>query len=112
MNDYTYRHLLKATERMGSLAERYPDAEGILKRALNQAIREILLAQHSDWTFIMRRDTAVEYARRRFEEHIGRFTVLYHSILSGHIPEKWLSETEDRDRIFQDIDYRVYCSGK
>jgi 1,4-alpha-glucan branching enzyme len=112
VNDYTYRHLLKATERMGSLAERYPDAEGILKRALNQAIREILLAQHSDWTFIMRRDTAVEYARRRFEEHIGRFTVLYHSILSGHIPEKWLSETEDRDRIFQDIDYRVYCSGK
>ena len=27
-NDYVYRHLLKATERMHSLADRFPDARG------------------------------------------------------------------------------------
>jgi len=42
-NDHVYRHLLKATERMGELAEQYSDAEGILRRALNQAARRYCL---------------------------------------------------------------------
>jgi 1,4-alpha-glucan branching enzyme len=109
-NDYVHRHLLKATERMIYLAERFSNANGIIKRALNQAAREVLLSQHSDWMFIMKAGTATEYAKKRFEEHIGRFNRLYQSIISDNIPEKWLTELEDRDRIFQDIDYRVYNS--
>ena len=109
-NDYVYRHLLKATGRMIYLAERFPGAHGILRRALNQAAREILLSQHSDWTFIMKNGTATEYAKKRFEEHISRFTVLYKSIISESISEKWLTGIEDTDRIFRDIDYRIYSS--
>jgi 1,4-alpha-glucan branching enzyme len=107
-NDYLYRHLLKATERMIYLADKYQDAKGIFERALNQATREILLAQHSDWTFIMQNGSAVEYAKKRIEEHIGRFSFLYKAIVSGEVPERRLEEIEDKDRIFQDIDYRVY----
>jgi predicted glycosyl hydrolase (DUF1957 family) len=29
-------------------------------------------------------------------------------VLSGNVPEQWLKEIEDKDRIFRDIDYRVY----
>lgn len=107
-NDYLYRHLHKATERMGYLADLFPHTEGMLRRALNQAARELLLAQHSDWPFIMKSGNATAYARRRFEEHISRFNHLYRSIISGAIPERGLSEIENRDRIFQDIDYRVF----
>jgi 1,4-alpha-glucan branching enzyme len=107
-NDYLYRHLLKATERMIYLADKYQDAKGILERALNQAAREILLAQHSDWTFIMQKGSAMEYAKKRIEEHIERFSFLYKAIASGEVPERRLEEMEDNDRIFQDIDYRVY----
>jgi 1,4-alpha-glucan branching enzyme len=107
-NDYLCRHLLKATERMLYLADRLPNAGGLLRRALNQAAREILLSQHSDWAFIIRNNTALEYAKRRFEEHIGRFTFLYQSIISENIAAKRLREIEDKDRIFKDIDYRVY----
>jgi 1,4-alpha-glucan branching enzyme len=110
-NDYIYRHLLKATERMIDLADRFSHAEGILLRSLNQAAREILLSQHSDWTFMINNDSAAEYARKRFQTHISRFTYLYESILSGHVQERTLTEMEDRDRIFQNIDYRVYRSG-
>ena len=110
-NNYIYRHLHKTTERMIYLAERFHKAKVILQRALNQAVRELLLSQHSDWAFIMDSSTAAEYARRRFAEHIGRFNSLYHSIISGDISEKWLREIEDKDRIFQDIDYRVYRSN-
>jgi 1,4-alpha-glucan branching enzyme len=107
-NDFVYRHLLKATERMIYLAERFPNASGILLRALNQAAREILLSQHSDWTFIMNNGTATGYAKKRFEGHINIFNHLYQSIISENISEKWLTEIEDRDKIFQYIDYRVY----
>ncbi len=109
-NDYVYRHLLKAAERMLYLADRFPDAEGILLRTLNQAAREILLSQHSDWTFIMKNNTAAEYARKRIEAHVGRFSFLHHAIISGNIPGKRLTEMEDKDRIFEDIDYRVFSS--
>ena len=110
-NDYIYRHLLKATERMIDLADRFADAEGMLRRALNQAARELLLCQHSDWTFMMGNNTSADYARRRFTTHISRFTHLYEAILSGSVQERLLTELEDRDRIFQTIDYRVYRDG-
>jgi 1,4-alpha-glucan branching enzyme len=107
-NDYIYRHLHKAVERMINLAGKFNDARGILRRALNQALRELLLSQHSDWAFIMDSSTAAGYARKRFEEHILRFNNLYHAIISRNIPEKWLGEIEEKDSIFQDIDYRVF----
>jgi 1,4-alpha-glucan branching enzyme len=107
-NDYIYRHLLKAIERMISLADAFPDANGLQERALNQAAREILLSQHSDWTFIMNAGTAAGYAQKRIENHIHRFTRIYQDVLSGNVSEQWLQEIEDKDRIFRDIDYRVY----
>ena len=110
-NDFIYRHLLKATERMIYLAGKFSNAKGIRRRALNQAAREVLLSQHSDWAFIIKTGTATEYAKKRFEEHIGRFTHLYQSIISGNISEEWLNKIEYKDRIFQDIDYRVYCDN-
>jgi 1,4-alpha-glucan branching enzyme len=109
-NDYIYRHLLKITERMMNLADSFSHAKGIVKRALNQASREVLLLQQSDWTFIMRSGTATGYARKRFQEHIHIFNRLYDSILHKKIPEKWLHEIELRDNIFRDIDYRIYRS--
>jgi 1,4-alpha-glucan branching enzyme len=97
---------------MIELADRFPNAGGLLRRALNQAAREILLAQHSDWTFMMKNDLCTDYARNRFAAHIHRFTFLYESILTGDMQEKTLAEMEDRDRIFQDIDYRVYQKSR
>ena len=46
---------------MIELAKREP-ADELEWRALNQAARELLLAQASDWAFIMRTGTMVPYA--------------------------------------------------
>jgi len=46
-------------------------------KALNQAARELLLAQSSDWAFIMRTGTMVPYAVRRTRSHLMRFNKLY-----------------------------------
>ena len=107
-NDWIYAHLHMMADRMVILAGRFPDADGITKRALNQAARELLLAQGSDWAFIMKTGTMVEYAHKRTKDHIARFDRLYHDIVNAHVNDQWLKEVEHRDNIFPDIDYRIY----
>ena len=77
-------------------------------RALNQAARELLLAQSSDWLFIITNNTMVDYAHRRIKDHIGRFTRLYNELNSNKIDRKFLKEIEEKDCVFPDIDYRIY----
>lgn len=107
-NDWIYRHLHECEHRMVELVQAYPNAEGIQQRALNQAARELLLAQSSDWAFIMTTATAVPYAVRRTRDHVHRFHTLYEQLKSNGIDEVYLSELEGKDTIFQEIDYRVY----
>jgi 1,4-alpha-glucan branching enzyme len=109
-NAWIYRHLHAAAERMVELAHRYPSAEGPTARALNQAARELLLAQSSDWAFIMTTGTMVPYAERRTNEHIQRFTRIYEGLLDGGVDEPWLRDVESKDNIFPDLDYRIYAT--
>jgi len=109
-NDWIYRHLHKAAERMVELARKFPAADGLTRRWLNQAARELLLAQSSDWPFIMYTGTVVDYAKTRFIQHIGRFTFLYENLLRGEVQETELRELEEEDNLFPELDYTVYAS--
>ena len=108
-NDWIYPHLDMAAERMVELARRYQQPSAEEWRALNQAARELLLAQSSDWAFIMKTNTTVEYAKKRTRDHIARFDYLYRS-LTGQCPLEpgILREFEERDNVFPEVDYRVY----
>ena len=108
-NEWIYRHLHAAADRMCELARAFADPSGPERRALNQAARELLLAQSSDWAFIMKSQTATEYAVRRTADHIHRFLRLSSDLDRGTIDEPWLSDLERRDTIFPEIDYRVYA---
>ena len=107
-NDYAHRHLHKAGNRMVELATSYPNATGIQKAALNQAARELLLAQSSDWLFIITNGTMVDYAKKRINDHIGRFTKLYNQIKNNKIDKIFLKDIEKKDCVFPDIDYHIY----
>ena len=93
---------------MEEIASANQDAHGILLRALNQAARELLLAQSSDWAFIMTTGTMIEYAEKRTKEHIYNFTTLYNQIKNNYIEDSFLSELEYNNNIFPNIDYKVY----
>ncbi len=111
-NDWIYRHLHKAAERMVALARDHRGhqaVDALTRRALNQAARELLLAQSSDWAFIMKTGTMVDYAIRRTKEHILRFTRLHDMVRAGAIDAQWLAEAEERDNLFPEIDYGVYA---
>jgi len=111
-NDWIYRHLYRAMERMTELAERFPDDTGLKERALNQAAREILLAQSSDWPEFLYRQESTEYARNKAENALRNFTTIYESLGSNYISTEWLTNLERRHNIFPDINYRVFRRKK
>jgi 1,4-alpha-glucan branching enzyme len=106
--DWLYRHTHKAIERMIDLADRYPEEKGLKARALNQAAREVLLSQASDWPFIIHAGTTVSYAKRRVLEHLQNFTRIYDALCSGMVSTEWLTKLEKKNIVFPKIDYRFF----
>jgi 1,4-alpha-glucan branching enzyme len=109
-NDWIYPHLHTASERMVRLANVHGRAEGLLKRALDQAARELLLAQSSDWAFLMTVGTARSYSDRRTRAHVDRFLRLDSQIRENKVEEGFVATLENQDNIFPHLDYRVYQS--
>ena len=110
-NDWIYRHLHKISELMIEAARDYTDPTPLEKRLLNQMAREVLLAQSSDWAFIMKTGTFVEYAVNRTRDHVGRFLVMNGQLRSGSIDTQMLGEAEHRYNAFGNIDYKVYAGA-
>ncbi len=109
-NDWIYRHQHRAEARMIELARRYAATPTDLeRRALNQAARELLLLQSSDWAFILKTGTAMGYAIARVKAHIARFRRLDREITTGTIDETWLADLERRDNLFPEIDFHLYA---
>ena len=103
-NDWIYVHLHRAEERMRELVLRYGERRGTVRETLAQAGRELLLAQASDWAFIMSMGTTVPYAQKRTRDHIARFTRIYEGLLAGDIEPAWLLDMMNRDNIFPELD--------
>jgi 1,4-alpha-glucan branching enzyme len=109
-NDWLYRHLHRAAEKMIVLATNFPRTEDILKNALNQAARELLLAQSSDWPFIITSGTMDLYAQSRITSHLTRFFQLEKQIWENNIDLPWLQRLEATDNLFPHLDYRLFQS--
>lgn len=109
-NDWIRRHLAVAQERMTELAERWPPAHDLGLRATQQAARELLLAQSSDWPFILHNGTHAGYANRRLREHILRFNSLHRQITAGNVDEGWLAAVESVDNLFPRIEPTHWAS--
>jgi 1,4-alpha-glucan branching enzyme len=109
-NDWIYRHLHEMADRMVELARAHAGcSDPLRRRALNQAARELLLAQSSDWAFIMKTGTMVDYACERTKVHVLNFNTLYEQIRGDAIDEGWLHQIELRHNIFPEIDYGVFA---
>lgn len=107
-NDWMYPHITRAIERMIELAERFPNDGGLKERTLNQAAREVLLAQSADWASIQHGSLSSGFARSVVEECIQNFTTIYDSLGGNYISTEWLTNLERKHNIFPDINYRVF----
>jgi len=111
-NDWIYRHLQRGAERMEGLIAADSQATGLTLQALNQASRELLLAQSSDWAFMIASGTMREYATRRTKTHLKRLLQLGQQIDSGIIDKAALQNLEDQDNIFAGMSTAAAFAGE
>ncbi len=108
-NSWIYPHLHAAARRMIELARAHKhDATPQIDRIMKQLARELLLAQSSDWAFLMKTGTAREYATQRTQDHIRRFNQLRDQFVAGNVEENFLTECETRDNLFPRVNWRYY----
>lgn len=111
-NDSIYPSVLAVTDRMIEMSNRFrnQDLNQLTSRALNQAAREVLLAQSSDWPFLMYIGSHAQYAVARVDGHVANASKLLSEIMEKKIDEKNLLELEKRNNIFSRLDFRVFSS--
>jgi 1,4-alpha-glucan branching enzyme len=97
---------------MEALVARYPEASPEQRIVLNQAARELLLLESSDWPFLMTTGQAKEYATERFQGHVERFERLAALVEAG-VGSEAVAHAQalyEIDKVFPDIDYRWFAA--
>jgi 1,4-alpha-glucan branching enzyme len=111
-NDFIYPQVLAVTDRMIETANRFRnhDLNLLTSRALNQAAKETLLAQSSDWPFLMYIGSHAQYAAGRVKGHVSNASRLLAEALEKKIDEKALAGLEKNNNIFPKLDFRLFAS--
>jgi 1,4-alpha-glucan branching enzyme len=108
-NAWIYPQLRIAAQRMSERTRGHAqDCDALTERALKQLARELLLAQSSDWAFLVKTGTAREYATQRTIDHLVRFNRLHDQLAANTVDEAFLSECESRDNLFPNVNWRYY----
>jgi 1,4-alpha-glucan branching enzyme len=112
--DTTNQRLGWASERMRLLVTRLPDADALQERLLNQAGRELLLAQDGAWA--ARGASADGQAERSaIAQHLDRFDWLCERVMLPLLEVAEIAELEDleeRDGVFPLLNYRVFSEDQ
>ncbi len=105
-NDWIYPQLDAAGARLEALARRHPGARPLVRRALTQALRALLIAQASDWAFMMSRETTAAYGVERTTTMLARCHALCDQVERGTLLENEVESSEAHDPLFPFLDYR------
>jgi 1,4-alpha-glucan branching enzyme len=101
-----WRHVHHASRYVSWLIERYRTETGPRGRALDQAIRELLLLQSSDWGFIMTTRTVAPYAWARVRAHVHRLRHLGYLVQKPNLDPAdiaFLDDLASRDNFIEAI---------
>jgi 1,4-alpha-glucan branching enzyme len=108
-NAWIYPHLQVAAQRMSEAARSHAEnCSPLADRLLKQLARELLLAEASDWAFLMKTGTAQDYATKRTIDHLARFDRLHDWFVTGDIDEGFLHDCEWRDNLFPNLNWQYY----
>ena len=108
-NTWIYPPLHVAARKMSEVARAHQSDDAALSdRFLKQLARELLLAQASDWAFLMKTGTARDYAAKRTIDHVTRFDRLHRQFVGNDVDENFLRDCEWRDNLFPKVNWRYY----
>lgn len=77
------------------------------ERAIRLMTRELLLAQSSDWAFLLRNEPSREYAEKRVREHFALFDKVWGAVTLDE-PVAILEEVEEANPVFADLPWNLY----
>lgn len=111
-NDFIYPAVYAATDKMIETANRFrnQDLGSLNLRALNQAARETLLAQSSDWAFLLYIGSHSEYAKGRLKDHAANALRLLGEVIEKRVDEQALVELERKNNLFPRLDFKIFAS--
>lgn len=101
-----------AEAQLVQLASSYPSAEGEQERTLNQAARELMLAQTSDWPARLSAGATGEEGATRWRTYLARFAQLAASAQLARINDAerfTLEQLEEHDGPFTSLNYRIFA---
>ena len=78
------------------------------QRCIELMTKELLLAQSSDWPFLMKNEPSREYAERRTREHLERFDRVWSVSAKAEAGSDLLAEIEEADPVFSDLPWNLY----
>ena len=84
--------------RIGALA-----ADGRAGDAVSCALREIMLAQSSDWSFFIAWDSFREYGKARIEEHLSAARRIIERLEAGGTDDGFIAERNERYPLFRGL---------
>jgi 1,4-alpha-glucan branching enzyme len=112
-NAWTWEKLYAAERSLRAIVESEP--QGQAKSVTEQAARELLLAEASDWQFLISTFSAGDYAELRFQDHIERFerlALLVQSLRGGAtlspVEREYVDECRTKDAAFAEIDLSLW----
>jgi 1,4-alpha-glucan branching enzyme len=98
----------QAEARFAAVIAGMADPSTEAKQVLDQAARELLLLQSSDWPFLVTTGQAREYAVERFQRHVDSFLELVGGVEAGRPDGGLADRLWERDKVFPDIDFRWF----
>lgn len=110
--DEYWQQLHQAEAQMAELAAAYPSAEAEQERVLNQAARELMLAQTSDWPALLSAGLADDERAPRWRTYLARFGQLAEIARRerlNHGDHFLLEQLEELDGPFATLNYRMFA---
>lgn len=114
-NGWIYRHMHQAERELIEAIAAFYEQQGAYAddgqlgiRYLKQAARELMLAQSSDWAFILDGQTVVDYAVSRIHDHLVRLRNLLAMLRDQQLDEAFITRQETAYPIFPNLDVTYY----
>lgn len=114
-NYWTWQRLYKIERRLRQMARDYDG--GPATEVTRQAAREMLLAEASDWQFLISTKAARDYSEIRFNDHVARFDRLADIAdrlhVGGTMTEdevEFLRDCQQKDAPFQELELSLWRS--
>src|SRR5437762_3488767 len=103
---WTWKRLWALEAAYWSVAKKALQSGPKQQAVLAQATRSMLLAQGSDWQFIISAGQAADYATQRFDEHCGQAEDLVRALTNGSIDDATMRRVEAlgvQDSVFPNV---------